>query len=113
MNIENDEQHYKFCLLILKAFHLEPTLFFSRIADNEYYECLIYSWVNQLYEEERSIAYSIEQIHKARHQLFFSGKHIIALPKKKNDSNTCCILEETLHYTIKNIEQTSIDSKAS
>ncbi len=88
MDIKKDKKHYIFFLKVLKAFYLEPNIFFKCCAENKDYETTMYSWINQLCIEERSVDYSVQKIYRARHLLYFMGVETIIMPKKKNDSES-------------------------
>ncbi len=85
MTIQEDEAHYKFCLDVLKSFHLEPMQFFKRLTKKEEYEIIMFSWINTLYFRGCSVEETIEYIYKARYHIFFKNE-VIELPKKKSDS---------------------------
>ncbi|MEW7279736.1 hypothetical protein ABW636_14175 [Aquimarina sp. 2201CG1-2-11] len=93
MNIKKDQQYYDFYIQILKAFHLDPILFFTRVANNVPYDTKMYSWIHQLYHEGKSVQDSIDRIYTARHILYFKGKDIITIPKKNNDFIDRILLE--------------------
>jgi len=86
MTIQNDQQHYQFCIAILKRLHLAPKPFFKAVAHQKRYESLVYIWINQLFTRNISIEKSLQLIYEARHRAFFYGT-ITELPTKKKHAS--------------------------
>ncbi len=101
--MQKDDEHYKFCLAVIKSLHLEPMQFFKSVANQEEYELIIFSWINELYKKGKSVDYSVRRIYRARHILFFKGKDIMGVPSKKKDNlemnNSFNDLQELKHLS--------------
>ena len=66
MKIINDEAHYEFTINVIKALHLEKDIFFEDVANDEPYEVQVYTWIDKLYNQGKSIEEAIELIHRVR-----------------------------------------------
>jgi len=66
MKIEDDELHYRYTLVVLKALHLDAQSFFYDIASGRPYEIQIYKWIDKLYKQGKNPNKAIQLIYRVR-----------------------------------------------
>ncbi len=73
MTIHQDDNHYQFCLGILRLLHIDKEEFFRGLATNNRYETFLYSWIYRMFIKEKTKEETVKLIYRVRRRCYFNS----------------------------------------